>query len=117
MNLEGTTVRQIIRVTTNGKKIRFRLSNQYGKSDVTIKSMHIAKQVTPRESTIDTSTDTIITVGNKEEFVIPQGKVIVTDAIDFDVNALENIAISTFFGSTPTENITDTAAREQLLIR
>ncbi len=106
MNLDGTTVRQIIRVTTKGQKIRFRLSNQYGKSDVTIKSMHIAKQVTPRESTIDTSTDTIVTVKNSEEFVIPQGKVIVTDAIEFDVNALENIAISTFFGSTPTENIT-----------
>lgn len=106
MALEDSTVRQIIKVTTSGEKIRFRLSNQYGTTDVTIKSMHIAKQVTATKSTIDTSTDTIVTVDNQEEFVIPKGKVIVTDAIDFDVNALENVAISTYFGSAPTSNIT-----------
>lgn len=104
--LEDSTVRQIIKVTTTGKKIRFRLSNQYGGSDVVIKSMHIAKQVNAKKSTIDTTTDTIITKDGKEEIVIPKGKVIVTDAIDFNVNALENIAISTYFGKTPTNNIT-----------
>ncbi len=104
--LEGTTVRQMIKVTTTGEKIRFRLSNQYGKSDVTIKSMHIAKQVTANKSTIDTSTDTLVTVNSSEEFVIPKGQIIVTDIIDFNVSALENVAISTYFGTAPTSNIT-----------
>lgn len=106
MALKDTTIREIIKVTTSGKKIRFRLSNQYGESDVTVKSMHIAKQVEATKSTIDTSTDTIVTVDQKEEFVIPKGKVIQTDAIDFDVTALENVAISMYFGDTPTTNIT-----------
>ena len=34
MALEGTTIRQIIRVTAGGPQIRFRLSNQYGECDV-----------------------------------------------------------------------------------
>lgn len=104
--LKDSTVRQIIKVTTSGEKIRFRLSNQYGGSDVQIKSMHVAKQVTATSSKINTATDTIVTVDGKEEFVIPKGKVIQTDGIDFSVNALENIAVSTYFGSTPTSNIT-----------
>ena len=106
MPLKDTTIREIIKVTTSGKKIRFRLSNQYGESDVTVKSMHIAKQVDATKSTIDTSTDTIVTVDQKEEFVIPKGQVIMTDAADFDVTALENVAISMYFGETPTINIT-----------
>lgn len=99
--MEGTTIRQIIRVTTAGEKIRFRLSNQYGEGDVTIRSMHVAKQIEPTKPDIDTYTDTVVTVGGEEEFVIPKGELIVTDAVDFSVDALENIAISCYFGEVP----------------
>ncbi|MBQ9767432.1 MAG: hypothetical protein IJW37_04980 [Lachnospiraceae bacterium] len=115
--LEGTTVRQIIRATTYGEQIRLRLSNQYGESDVEIVSLHIAKQSkdafsdgTGRASvdlsTIDATTDTVVTVNGQESFVIPAGESIVTDAIAFPVNALDNLAISAYFGKTPTINIT-----------
>lgn len=104
--LEDTTVRQIIRVTTGGEKLRLRLSNQYGESDVTVKSLHLAKQVKADASTIDPATDQVVTVDGKEEFVIPKGKVIITDAVDFPVNALENVAITSYFGASPTQNIT-----------
>lgn len=104
--LEDTTVRQIIRVTTGGEKFRLRLSNQYGASDVTIKSLHLAKQVQADASTIDTATDTEVKVGGKTEFVIPKGKVIITDPVDFPVNALDNVAVTSYFGTAPTENIT-----------
>ena len=104
--LEDTTVRQIIRVTTGGEKFRLRLSNQYGASDVTVKSLHLAKQVQADASTIDTATDTEVKVGGKTEFVIPKGKVIITDPVDFPVNALDNVAVTSYFGTAPTENIT-----------
>jgi len=119
MKLEGTTVRQIIRVTSEGTQIRFRLSNQYGESDVEVQSMHIAKQskdaladgtgfgtAAVDMSTIITSTDMAVTVDGKTSFVIPKGKVILTDPIDFKVDALDNIAVSMYFGKTPTTNIT-----------
>ena len=106
LKLTDSTVRQIIRVTTGGNKLRLRLSNQYGNSDVEIKSLHLAKQVEATASTIDPATDTVVTVGGKEEFVIPKGKVIVTDAVDFTVNALDNVAISAYFGAAPEKNIT-----------
>lgn len=106
ITLEDSTVRQIIKVTTTGSKIRFRLSNQYGGSDVTIKSMHVAKQVKASNPQINTDTDATVTFKGKENFIIPKGKVIQTDAIDFPVEALENVAVSTFFGESPNTNIT-----------
>ncbi len=106
MALAGTTVRQIAKLTTGGNRLKLRLSNQYGTSDVSIVSLHIAKQVKADESTIDTSTDTIVTVGGNESFVIPKGKVIETDPINISVNALDNVAISAYFGQAPSSNIT-----------
>ncbi len=100
--LEDTTVRQIIRVTTSGDRMKLRLSNQYGKSDVVIRSMHLAKQVEADASTIDTSTDTVVKAYGSEEIVIPAGEVVETDPVDFSVNALENIAVTMYFGSAPT---------------
>lgn len=104
--LPDTTVREIIRVTTGGDKLRLRLSNQYGDSDVEIRSMHLAKQVKADESTIDTATDQAVTVGGSEEFVIPAGQVIVTDEVAFPVNALDNVAVSVYFGAAPEKNVT-----------
>lgn len=106
LDLEGTTVRQIVRVTTTGRSIRLRLSNQYGTTPVTIKSMHVAKQVDATKSRIDLTTDTVITVDGKEEFTIPAGKIIQTDSVDFSIQALDNIAISCYFGKAPKTNIT-----------
>ena len=106
MTLTDTTVRQIIRVTTGGQKLRLRLSNQYGESDVEIQSLHLAKQVQADASTIDVSTDAVVKVNGSEQFTIPKGKVIVTDEVDFSVNALDNVAISAYFGAAPTQNIT-----------
>ncbi len=106
--LAKTTVRQIIKVTTSGDKFKLRLSNQYGKSPVQVESMHIAKQGARADrSDIITSTDTVVTVNGKASFEIPAGKVIETDTIDFKVTALENVAISTYFGgNVPTTGVT-----------
>ncbi len=106
MALNGTTVRQIIRVTTSGDLMKLKFSNQYGNSDVVIRSLHIAKQVRADRSTIDLSTDTVVTVGGQEEFTIKAGKTIETDPVAFHVDALDNIAVSAYFGSAPTSNIT-----------
>lgn len=100
--LADTTVRQIVRVTTSGNKMKLRLSNQYGKSDVVIRSMHVAKQIKTDQSAIDLSTDTMVKALGSEQIVIPAGEVIETDPLDFSVTALDNIAVTMYFSSAPT---------------
>ena len=109
--LNGTTVRQIIRVTTSGETMKLKFSNQYGNTDVVVRSLHIAKQVQADKSTIDVSTDTVVTVNGAEEFVIPRGQTIETDPVHFPVSALENVAVSMYFGSAPTTAATITGHR------
>ena len=109
--LNGTTVRQIIRVTTTGDYMKLKFSNQYGNTDVVVRSLHIAKQVQADKSTIDVSTDTEVTVDGETEFIIPRGKTIETDPVYFPVNALENVAVSMYFGNAPTTAATITGHR------
>jgi lysophospholipase L1-like esterase len=109
--LNGTTVRQIIRVTTSGETMKLKFSNQYGNTDVVVRSLHIAKQVQADKSTIDVSTDTVVTVNGAEEFVIPRGQTIETDPVHFPVSALENVAVSMYFGNAPTTAATITGHR------
>ncbi len=110
-NLNGTTVRQIIRVTTSGKLMKLKFSNEFGNTDVVVHSLHVAKQVQADKSTIDPATDTVVTVGESEEFIIPKGKTIETDPFAFEVEALENIAVSMYFGSAPNSAATITGHR------
>ncbi len=109
--LNGTTVRQIIRVTTTGDSMKLKFSNQYGDRDVVVHSLHLAKQVKADQSTIDPATDTVVTVQGEEEFVIPKGQTIVTDRVNFPVNALDNVAVTMYFGSAPTSARTITGHR------
>ena len=109
--LNGTTVRQIIRVTTSGKVMKLKFSNEFGNVDVVVHSLHVAKQVQADKSTIDPATDTVVTVGESEEFIIPKGQTIETDPFEFEVNALENIAVSMYFGNAPTTAATITGHR------
>lgn len=104
--LAGTTVRQIIRPTTSGSRIRLRLSNEYGKKDLLIGALHIAKQVKADESVIYDNTDATITFNGNEEILIPAGEKIITDDIEYDVKALENIAISVYITDAPVDDIT-----------
>ncbi len=99
--LANTTVRQIVRVTTSGDEMKLRLSNRYGKSDVVIRSVHVARQIKADQSTIDPSTDTTVRASGLEEIVIPAGAVTETDSFRFRVSALDNIAITMYFDTAP----------------
>lgn len=112
MSLTGSTYRQIIRVTTGGTMLRLKFSNQYGASDLEINSLHIAKQIKADESEIDTSTDTCITFnGGNESVTVPAGETVVTDPIEFHVDALENLAVTAYFGETPKRITSHRGAR------
>lgn len=100
--LDGTTIRQPMRVSTGGTRLRLRITNQYGKEPLVIKSMHIAKQINVASSEIDTSTDTVITFNNGDEsLTLNPGATIISDPVEYRVAPLENLAVSTYYESSP----------------
>jgi lysophospholipase L1-like esterase len=108
--LAQSTYRMFLRTSIGGERLRFKFSNVYGKSPVTIDSAHFALAANEDSSagsgTINTSTDTIIKFGGASSAVIPPGEVIFSDPVDFRLPALSLMAVSIHYGEIANDPIT-----------
>lgn len=109
--LENNTVRQQIRVSAGGYKVRLVLSNEHGPAELEIETMTLAKLLDPSKPDVDLDTLTTVTYGGKSSFSIPAGERITTDEIDFEFAALSDIAITMKLGSVPSTLTCHTASR------
>lgn len=98
--LLDNTVRQQIRPSIGGDKLRLTLSNEYGMISARFESVHIAHLTEPGQNAIDASTDTVITFDGSEKVEIPAGGTVVSDEIDFSFEALEDLAVSIKLGKS-----------------
>ena len=103
ISFSNSTLRQIIHISSSGEKIRIKLSNQNGKSDLEIISIKIANSVTQGTGEIDENTNTPILFENKENITIPAGSEVYSDIFSYPLKALSEVAISIYFGKVPNE--------------
>jgi lysophospholipase L1-like esterase len=109
--LANNTLRQVVHATLGGNKIRVQFSNKYTTTggSITINSAHIAVSNSgyPINSSIDTSTDTALTFnGGSSSVTIDPNHEIYSDAVDFNVAPLSNLAVSIYFGAASSTNVT-----------
>ncbi|MBQ8622876.1 MAG: SGNH/GDSL hydrolase family protein [Oscillospiraceae bacterium] len=105
--LKENTLRQQIKVSIGGDKIRLTFSNEYGNLPVLIDSIHIAKLVSEGNPTIDTSTDTVVTFNSGETTAkIEAGATLTTDEINFSFDALDLLAVTIKFGKYVPSDLT-----------
>jgi len=92
-SFENQTVRQVLRVSAAGSKLRVRFTNEYSDKPLSIGAATIslaAADGAPIGKTLD------ITFGGARSVGIPAKSPLVSDPIDLPVKALENISISMF---------------------
>ncbi|MGK9477007.1 GDSL-type esterase/lipase family protein [Melioribacter sp. OK-6-Me] len=99
--LSNNTIRQIVRVSIGGNILRLRLSNEFSKSPITINAVHIA--VSKGNGVIDKSTDKSLTFNGKPEVIIPASAAITSDPLEFNLMPLTDLAITIYFGNTPSD--------------
>lgn len=94
------TVRIVVRPTVSGNKVRFKLSNKFGDTSLTVNRMTVAKVSTG--SSISTGTIKQVTYNNGRihDMIIPAGQEVYTDAMNFTVKANEEIALSLYFSKS-----------------
>ncbi len=102
--LANNTLRQVVHATLGGSRIRVQFSNKYSSGPITINSAHIA--LSTGGSSINTATDTALTFKGKPSITIPAGQELYSDALDFNVAPLSNLAVSIYFGSASSTNVT-----------
>jgi lysophospholipase L1-like esterase len=92
--VRNQTLRQIVRTSVGGKRVRVVLSNAFGTRPLEIGAAHVALR--DKESTIAVSSGRRLTFSGRASFTIPAGASIVSDPVDLAVPPLTDLAIDVF---------------------
>ena len=93
-----STIRVELPVTVGGSHLRFKFSNEFGKTPLTINELSVAKTNGAGNAAIEAGSAVPITFGGGGTSVtIPTGQSVWSDDIYFPTRALENISISMYF--------------------
>src|SRR5205823_13467914 len=92
------TLRQIIRTSIGGSRLRVRFTNEFGERRLVIGAAHVADRDTG--AAIRSGTDHVLTFGGASSVVLRPGAVIVSDPISIAVPALTDLAISVWVMDT-----------------
>ena len=94
-----TTLRQIVRVSVGGTRIRVRFSNAFGKTALVITSAHVAKAAA--NGSIEPTSDKPLTFAKETSVSIPAGAPIVSDPIAFALAPLSDFAVTIHLQGAP----------------
>lgn len=86
-----STARSVIRPTLSGDKIRLNISNRFSKKPLHISETTVANFIGGKANT---DTPVNVTFNGKKDITLEPGEEIISDAVDFKVEALKKIAVS-----------------------
>jgi lysophospholipase L1-like esterase len=95
------TLRQLIRTSLGGSRLRLRISNAFGRTPLTIAAVNIARASSPGTSRIVAAGVRQLTFAGEPTITIPAGAEYVSDAVDFPVAGLTTLAISMQITAVP----------------
>ena len=96
-----TTLRQVVRVSIGGRRLRVRFSNAFGRTDLTLAAARVARSA--GTSAIQPATDRALTFGGRSSVTIPAGALVVSDALDFEVPPLSDLAVTIYVPGAPAD--------------
>jgi lysophospholipase L1-like esterase len=94
LQINGQTLRQIVRTSIGGGSARIRLSNVYGTQDVVVGAAGVA--VSAGGAAIVDSTDRVLHFGGSPTITIAAGALVVSDPVTLDVPPLGDLAVSIY---------------------
>jgi lysophospholipase L1-like esterase len=94
-SLADSTVRQIVRASIGGERLRVVLSNEYGTTPLKIGGVQVAKSI-DETFDVDRSTNRIVTFGGRETTTIPAGVRMVSDPVAMQVAPLARLSVSLY---------------------
>ncbi|MGO4128643.1 SGNH/GDSL hydrolase family protein [Inquilinus sp. YAF38] len=93
--LNNATIRQLVRISAGGSKVRVRFTNETGTQPVVIGAATIARPGNARGS-IDPASSKPLTFGGATSITVPPGAPAISDPIDLTVSPLDSLSISLF---------------------
>ena len=92
------TLRLIVHTSAGGRTVRVSISNTFGEEPLHIGRAHLARRTDG--ANIDAASDRTLTFRGQPSTIVPAHSLVVSDAVDLDVPALGDLAISLFLPET-----------------
>jgi len=100
--LTDATLRQAVRLSVGGDRIRLVLSNAAGDRPLAISGVHVALSGSQGTASIDPQSDREVDFGGRPDVEVPAGGDSVSDAVNLRVPPLARLSISMYFATPPT---------------
>ncbi|CAH2805954.1 MAG: Lysophospholipase L1 and related esterases [uncultured Caballeronia sp.] len=97
-DVAGRTVRQLIYLQIDSKRMRLRISNLYGTEPLVVESMSVARAMSGSNPALRAESARPVLFGGRKSVSVAPGAQITSDAVDFDVAAQQPVAVSMFMG-------------------
>src|SRR5581483_5331679 len=99
-DLVNLTIRQIVRVSVGGRRMRLRFSNEGGVDPLVLGDVHVAEA--GADGAIVAGSDHVVDFGGKQGVIIPAGAPVLSDPIDLATQPLQKLYVSIHLpGSIP----------------
>lgn len=100
-DLHDATLRQVIRLSAGGNRIRLRLSNAFGTQPLVIDNVHVAHALSPAGARIDPASDRPVTFNGLASVTIPAGASYLSDPVAMAAAPLAVLAVSLHLAEAP----------------
>ena len=101
--LGNVTVRQVVRVSQGGSRLRLRFSNENSAEALPLGAVHVG--AADADGRIVPGSDRVVTFNGHTSVVLPAAAPLLSDPIDLPTHALEKLYISTYLpGAVPTRS-------------
>jgi lysophospholipase L1-like esterase len=110
-DLKDATLRQIVRLTAGGGRLRVKISNAFGTEPLRLASVHVARAVAPDSPRIEPGSDRTLTFNGRTDVTVPAGADYLSDPIDLSAPPLSHLAVSFHFLAAPTARTSHPGSR------
>lgn len=96
--LVDTTLRQTVRVSTGGERVRLRFSNAFGTTPLPLTAVTVALPLDGRAgvSAVEPGTLREVTFDGRRSTTVPAGAQVVSDPLDFGLRPATNLTVTTY---------------------
>jgi lysophospholipase L1-like esterase len=88
------TIRQLVRISAAGKRIRLRFSNEGGSDVLNLAAVHVG--LAGPDGSVLAGSDGVVSFDGSRAITIPAGAPLLSDPIDLPVKALDRLVISSY---------------------
>lgn len=101
--LQDATLRQVIRPSLGGERMRLRISNVFGTAPLMLGKVSIARSADPATSRVQQKTLMGVTFAGNAAITIPAGAYMLSDPIPLAVDPLTHLVVSVHYPSPPAQ--------------